>query len=95
MTSTVAHALPRVDALRAAHPAKMAAALERQLARFSKPYNQRVRVFAARHPRLADLALSFPALLFALAAPRRNFNPEPVIERVIDGARLAEQIAVW
>jgi hypothetical protein len=90
MTSTVAHASPRVDALRAAHPTKMAATLERQLARFSQPYSQRVRVLAARHPRLADLALSFPALLFALAAPRRNFNPAPVIERVIDGARLAE-----
>jgi PcfJ-like protein len=90
MPSTVTHASPRVDAPRATHRPSMAATLERQLARFSKPQNQRVRTLAARHPRLADLALSFPALLFALAAPRRGFHPEPVIERVIAGARLAE-----
>jgi hypothetical protein len=88
MQSTVAHASPRVDVPRV-RPST-AAMQERQLARFSKPYNQRVRVLCARHPRIADLAQSFPALLFALAAPRRNFVPEPVIQRVIDGARLAE-----
>ncbi len=42
------------------------------------------------HPRLADLALSFPALLVALAHPRPQFDPAPAIAAVIAGRPLGE-----
>jgi hypothetical protein len=64
--------------------------LERRLARFQPLVQPRARVLAERHPRLADLALSFPALLFALAIPRAGFDPARAIARVIDGAPLRE-----
>jgi hypothetical protein len=48
-----------------------------------------VRGLAARHARLADLALSFPALLFALAVPRRGLDPACAIARAVEGAALA------
>ena len=43
-----------------------------------------------RHSRIADLAASFPALLFALAVPRPGLDPAPALARVIDGRGLAE-----
>jgi hypothetical protein len=49
-----------------------------------------VRLLAARHTRIADLAASFPALLFALALPRAGFDPAPAIAKVIAGHSLAE-----
>ena len=53
-----------------------------------------------RHSRLADLAVSFPALLVALAVPRAGFNPEFAIAQVVRGVPLAElakaaQIPLW
>lgn len=48
---------------------------------------------ASRHKRIADLALSFPTLLFALAAPRRGLDPAWAIARTIAGAPLAEVAA--
>jgi len=45
------------------------------------------------HPHLADLALSFPALLFALAVPRPGFDPEPARACVIAGRPLAQAAA--
>jgi len=53
----------------------------------------RVRAVAARHTRLADLAVSFPSLLFALALPRPDIDPGPAIARVIDGRPLREVAA--
>lgn len=47
-----------------------------------------------RHPRIADLAASFPALLFALAVPRPGLDPAAVLARVIDGHGLADTAAV-
>jgi hypothetical protein len=44
---------------------------------------------AARHPRLAELRASFPALFQALACPRARFDAEPVIAGAIGGAPLA------
>jgi len=73
------------DSLRA-HESRTAQAL----LRFAEPFRPALNRLAARHPRLADLAISFPALLFGLAVPRREFDPEPVIHRVIMGASLAE-----
>ncbi|MBO0764269.1 MAG: hypothetical protein J2P50_06750 [Hyphomicrobiaceae bacterium] len=74
--------------------------LERQLGRFADRYRRSVYQLAGRHPFLADLAASFPALLFALAVPRHRFDPEPVIARAIAGAPLgrlceAAEVAFW
>jgi len=52
-----------------------------------------VRTLAMRHSRIADLAASFPALLFALAVPRPGRDPAPALARVIDGRALAEVAA--
>jgi hypothetical protein len=62
--------------------------VERRLARYHANVRPRVQALARRHPRLADLAASFPALLFALAAPRKGFQPESVIQHAIEGAPL-------
>jgi hypothetical protein len=64
--------------------------LERRFKRYCPHYQGAVRALASRHPRVADLALSFPTLLFALAAPRRGLDPARAINRAIEGARLAE-----
>jgi hypothetical protein len=61
---------------------------ERRLSRYVARYQNDVRRIAARHERLADLAVTFPALLFALAVPRPRFDPEPVIRSAIGGASL-------
>ena len=52
-----------------------------------------MRTLAARHPRLADLAASFPALLFALAVPQGRRDPARAITCVVDGCSLAEAAA--
>ncbi|MFB9266878.1 hypothetical protein ACFFWD_27575 [Bradyrhizobium erythrophlei] len=67
--------------------------LERQLERYQPHVQGAVRTLAMRHARIADLALSFPALLFALAVPRAGLNPAPALARVIDGLSLAEVAA--
>jgi hypothetical protein len=67
--------------------------LERQLRRFHPRFQGTVRALAMRHLRIADLAASFPALLFALAVPRPGLDPAPAVARVIDGAALAEAAA--
>lgn len=43
--------------------------LESRLRRYHPRFQGAVRALAVRHPRIADLAASFPALLFALAVP--------------------------
>jgi hypothetical protein len=67
--------------------------LERRLRRYHPRFQRAVRSLATRHPRIADLAASFPALLFALAAPRRGLDPAPALARVIAGRPLAEVAA--
>jgi hypothetical protein len=64
--------------------------LERRLRRYHPRFQGAVRALATRHPRIADLAASFPALLFALAVPRPGLNPARALVRVIDGRGLAE-----
>lgn len=67
--------------------------LERQFRRYCPQFQGAVRALATRHSRVADLALSFPTLLFALAVPRRGLDPACAIGRAIDGAALAEVAA--
>jgi hypothetical protein len=67
--------------------------IERRLRKYSPVAQPRVRALATRHPRLADLAVSFPLLLFALALPRPGDDPEPAIARAIRGRRLGEVAA--
>src|SRR5262245_33793239 len=74
--------------------------LDRQLGRFAERFRHSVHRLALRRRYLADLAVSFPALLYALAVPRRGFHPEPVITRVIAGASLVQlceqaEVAFW
>ncbi len=70
------------------------------LRRYGAPFRSHVCALAESHPRLADLAMSFPALLFALAAPRPGFDPARAIARVIAGACLADiaaaaEVPMW
>ena len=46
-----------------------------------------------RHPRVADFAVSFPALLFALAVPRPGLDPTCAIARAIAGVSLPDVAA--
>jgi hypothetical protein len=64
--------------------------LASQLQRYHPRFQGAVRGLAIRHSRIADLAVSFPALLFALAAPRRRLDPAPALARVINGRGLTE-----
>ncbi|MDN5000935.1 PcfJ domain-containing protein [Bradyrhizobium sp. GCM10027634] len=68
--------------------------LERRLRRYHPHVQGAVRALAMRHPRLADLAASFPALLFALAVPRGGLDPACAVASVIDGAALAQTAAL-
>jgi hypothetical protein len=67
--------------------------LERRLRRYHPRFQGAVRALTMRHSRIADLAASFPALLFALAVPRPGLDPAPALARVIDGRALAEAAA--
>lgn len=73
--------------------ATRAGVLERRLQRYHPRFQGAVRALAMRHSRIADLAASFPALLFALAVPRPAFDPTLALTRVIDGLGLAEAAA--
>ncbi|HTW35953.1 MAG TPA: hypothetical protein VMD53_15140 [Rhizomicrobium sp.] len=96
MNSLALRAIPRVGAPVVARSKN----LEQRLRRFPARVRPRVLALAARHPRLADLAASFPALLFALAVPNGRFRAEAVIQDVIAGRDLkflAERagLAMW
>jgi hypothetical protein len=74
--------------------------LERRLVRYQPRFRSRVLALAAQHPRLTDLASSFPALLFALAVPRAGYDRERVRALVIEGRPLRElasltQLPLW
>ncbi|MDA9525237.1 hypothetical protein XI06_34260 [Bradyrhizobium sp. CCBAU 11434] len=68
--------------------------LERRLRRYHPHVQGAVRAFALRHARLADLAASFPALLFTLAVQRNRLDPVCAVAAVIDGAALAQVAAL-
>lgn len=86
-------ATQRADAHASASDHARADLLERRLNRFQPRFRQRVRALAERHPRLKDLAASFPALLFALAVPRAGLDVARVSDRVTAGAPLRELAA--
>lgn len=67
--------------------------LECQLRRYHPRFQGTVRALAVRHMRIADLAVSFPALLFALAVPRPGLDPARAQAQVIEGRPLAEVAA--
>jgi hypothetical protein len=81
--------LLRVPAWGAAH----SDLVERRLQRYCPRFQGAVRALAMRHSRIADLAVSFPALLFALAVPRPGLDPTRALELAIEGAALAEVAA--
>lgn len=71
--------------------------IARRLTRFHPNYRARVTALAERHSRLSDLAVSFPALLFALAVPRFGIDTEAAVGAVIDGrplSRVAPRVGV-
>ncbi len=78
-----------IDCARQRGVATRDARVKRNLRRFRPAYRHRVRALARAHPWLADLAVSFPAVLFALACPRRGWDPRPAQQRVREGASLA------
>jgi hypothetical protein len=63
--------------------------IERRLSKFRAEVQPRVRSLAAQHRWIADLAGSFPALLFALAVPRKAADAEAALRLVVNGAPLA------
>jgi hypothetical protein len=64
--------------------------ITRRLQRYAPAVQAAVQVTARRHPRVADLALSFPALLFALAVPRREADAARAFAAAIEGRALAD-----
>jgi hypothetical protein len=88
MTTSTTQLLRAAVPLRAPHDVaeqRIAAALDR----FPESVQMPVRALARQHGRLADLALSFPALLFALAVSRHRKETCDAIAMTITGARLA------
>src|SRR5262245_3781636 len=67
--------------------------VERRLQRYCPRFQGAVRALAMRHSRIADLAESFPALLFALAAPRTGLDPARALDLAVEGAALTEVAA--
>jgi hypothetical protein len=66
------------------------ALVERRLRRYSAAAQTAVQAVARTHVRVADLAVSFPVLLFALAMPRREIDPACALAAAIDGRPLAD-----
>lgn len=87
-SSALAHVGDGRDGVRLRAPIDRERRVARQLRRFAPRHRAAVARLAARDVRLADLSLSFPALLFALAVPRPGFAPEPVISLVLAGVPL-------
>src|SRR5262245_62246863 len=74
--------------------------VERRLHRYCPRFQGAVRALAMRHSRIADLAVSFPALLFALAVPRPGLDPARALDLAIEGAAFAEvavaaEVPMW
>ena len=89
MSSQVMRATPRAGAPFFAR----IQAIGRALKRFGPQAQPAAVALARRHPRLADLSVSFPALLVALAWPNGRACAPAVIDGVIAGAPLASLAA--
>ena len=76
--------------LPAGHAVRREARIERALADYVERYQQRVRQVAGEDGRLADLAVSFPGLLFVLAVPRQGVDVRALKEGVLNGLPLKE-----
>lgn len=77
-----------IEAVTSQNGSRHAGAVRRQINLFPQAHRQRVSALAQQDTRLADLAISFPALLFALAVPRVGFDPADVVARVCAGEGL-------
>ncbi|MBT9290703.1 hypothetical protein [Prosthecodimorpha staleyi] len=64
--------------------------MERRIRLFETRWQPTIRQLATAQGRIADLAVSFPALLFALAHPRRGLDVRPALNTVLAGAPLAD-----
>jgi hypothetical protein len=75
-------------------PRERSATLERKisfaLSTYGRSHRQAVTQVAARHPALADLALSFPALLFVAAVPHKGIDRDRLQKAVIEGQSLRD-----
>jgi PcfJ-like protein len=74
--------------------------LRKQLRRFAYRYRNTIQRITRQHGALADLAFSFPALLFALACPHKQLDRAVVVQAVIWGVPLKKlaklaQIPFW
>jgi hypothetical protein len=73
-------------------PRGRSAALQRKiddaLARYHRKHRGVIKAEAVKHPALADLALSFPALLFVIAVPHKGVDAEALRRAVIAGEPL-------
>ena len=69
----------------------MRARIARRLQRYAPAVQAAVQETARGHPRVADLALSFPALLFALAVPRREADAARATAAAIEGRALCRR----
>jgi hypothetical protein len=72
--------------------------VQRHLARYAPDVRARICAAAGRHPRLADLAVTFPGLLFALAV--RGVDVEQARAHVVAGRPLrdaaeAARVPMW
>jgi hypothetical protein len=83
-------AAPRVTA-RAEH---MRARVEKHLRRYPAAVQTAVRAAARLHPHVADLAISFPALLFAVATAPRSADRTQLIAAIVEGESLARIAAL-
>jgi hypothetical protein len=73
---------------RAAFVRATSLAIERSLGRFHVGYRPRLARLAQRHARVAELALTFPGLLFAIGVPGHGLDPRAALDFVISGAEL-------
>jgi hypothetical protein len=62
--------------------------VEHALKRFHRRYRTQVNVTAQQHVALADLALTFPAMLFVMSVPHRSVDPAKLKPLVTAGAPL-------
>jgi hypothetical protein len=62
--------------------------IEKQLHRFNRRYRQQIIATVQNHTALADLALSFPALLFVIAVQHPHINRHELKQGVINGQAL-------